>query len=133
MNVTRTDRELGTYPQGMQFRRNTLLEYGDVRIVVSTIGRFVAPDEMAGILKDKHIILGPDRYYETLAWHAKKYDYGWDSNIGRGQLRFAGPWAIPHVDETSDADANQMHEMAVEEITARLEEGDRFGEPPAAS
>ncbi len=51
-----------------RFRRNTLLEFGDVRIIVSTVGAMYVDGKLDSI--------GVDRYYETMAFHAE-HDGQW--------------------------------------------------------
>lgn len=101
-----------------KFRRNTLLEAGDVRIVVSTVGM------MTDYLDDGRFMeVGLDRHFETMAFHAKHDGRYWDADVSK-QIDFGLPWSI----ETLDADdlANDMHESIVAEISRRLESGDTF-------
>jgi hypothetical protein len=54
-----------------RFRRNTLLELGDVRIVISTIGLMEKdPEFKTNEFKE----IGPGRYFETMAFHAQRED-----------------------------------------------------------
>ena len=100
------------------FRRNTLLEYGEVRIVVSTIGLML---DDRNNKERKFIQVGLDRYFETMAFHAHlEADRYWDANVGR-EISFDSPWAIGEVD--ADDKANDMHEAVVAEITKGLESG----------
>lgn len=98
------------------FRRNTLLECGDIKIVVSTVG----------LMKDPHdggqwAEIGYKRHYETMVFHASTSDTRYhDADVTR-QIYFESPWAISEVD--ADDQANIMHEMVVEEITDKLERG----------
>ena len=96
-----------------KFRRNTLLEYKDIKIVVSTVGLMVVDGEFKEI--------GHNRYFETMAFHAHlEADRYWDANVGR-EISFDSPWAIREVD--ADDKANDMHEAVVAEITEGLESG----------
>lgn len=52
------------------FRRNTLLEYNGVQVVVSTVGAMVIG--VPNIFERKWDTVGHDRYYETMAFLAKK-------------------------------------------------------------
>lgn len=96
------------------FRRNTLLEYKDIRVVVSTVGL------MRDILDESKFTMigGNSRYYETMAfyahWVADRY---WDADVSR-EFDFESPWCINEVD--ADDRANDMHEQVVKEIKANL-------------
>ena len=93
-----------------QFRRNTLL---DDRIVISTVG--------ACVDGDKYREIGIDRYFETMAFYAEDTEYR-DADVQQeiGMLkRLDGP-----IQWTSDMQANEMHEDAVNEIIARIESGE---------
>lgn len=94
------------------FRRNTLLEYGEVRIVVSTIGLML---DDRNNKERKFVQIGFDRYFETMAFHAHL-----EADRYR-EISFDSPWAIGEVD--ADDKANDMHEAVVDEITKRLKEG----------
>lgn len=103
------------------FRRNTLLEYGDIKIVVSSVG----------LMRDIHKkderafdTVGLDRYYETMAFHSRADDARYhDADVSR-QISFDSPWAIDEID--ADDRANDMHEQVVAEISRRLKKGDKF-------
>ncbi|NCC53382.1 MAG: hypothetical protein EOM20_19520 [Spartobacteria bacterium] len=100
------------------FHRNTLLECGDVKIVVSTVG----------FMKYKNRIetIGHKRYFETMAFHSDPADERYyDIDVTR-QVTFSSPWAISEVD--ADDKANDMHEAVVKEITKRLRNGEVFNE-----
>lgn len=93
------------------FRRNTLLECDDIRIVVSTVGLMK--------IEDKYEEVGFNRYYETMAFHAERVmDRYWDADVTR-EVSFDSPRSISKVD--ADDRANDMHEMVVEEIMRGLE------------
>ncbi len=97
------------------FRRNTLLEYNDIKIVVSTVGLM-----KTAISKDFEEI-GLDRYYETMVFHAKReQDRYWDADVTR-RIDFDSPWAISEVD--ADDKANDMHEKVVEEFIDKFNNG----------
>jgi len=124
LEVKRTERGWGGHficASRCLFRRNTLLEYGDIRIVVSTVGGFIAkPDE--GKIEE----IGYNRYFETMAFHAyREQDRYWDADVTR-EVTFSSPWAIP--DPDADDKANDMHEAVVAEITARLMNGNTYEE-----
>jgi len=128
-NVKRTERGwIGHFCCADQclFRRNTLLEYNEIKIVVSTVGllknyRF---DENKN---DKDIsrftTIGINRHFETMAFHASNDKRYYDLDSSR-QINFDSPWAIAELD--ADDKANDMHEKVVEEITEKLLKGEKF-------
>lgn len=96
-----------------QFRRNTLLELEETRIVVSTVGSYW--------YKDKLLPIGHERYFETMAFHAMFEDPYWDADLSR-EVGFDSNWSL---DENASAnDANDMHETVVEEISRRMVNGE---------
>lgn len=119
MKVTRTERGWAGHfccAKDCLFRRNTLLECGQTRIVVSTVG----------MMLDRHLkrraflIIGGSRHYETAAFHARHEDGYWDADVTR-QVDFDSAWCI--AEKFKDEKANQMHEKVVEELMKRLENG----------
>lgn len=98
-----------------RFRRNTLLECGDTRIVVSTIGLY-RTSKSHGFMP-----IGHDRYFETKAFHADFDGRYWDADVSR-EISFESPWCILEVDANDRA--NDQHEAVVWEISARLASGD---------
>ena len=100
------------------FRRNTLLEYGKIKIVVSTVGL------MRNRLEDGFEEIGYKRYYETMAFHSKKNDKRYsDADVSK-EICFRNDWAISELD--ADDNANNMHEKVVEEISKGLLRGEKF-------
>lgn len=97
------------------FRRNTLLECGKIRIVVSTVGAYQPPPE------SKNQEIGLSRYYETMAFHAQKEGRYWDADVSR-QVHFNSRWWIPE-NSDQDEEANEMHEKVVAELTAKMKKG----------
>lgn len=105
-----------------KFRRNTLIEYGDQRIVVSTVGNCVHDHEI--------IEIGFERFYETMAFEAEFDGTYWDANVSE-EVPFESPWAINAKKATQlpkDADnvANDMHNVVVKELCERLKSGVAF-------
>ena len=92
------------------FRRNTLLTYGNKKIVVSTVGILS--------INGKIETVGSGRYFETRAFHADKKDTRFfDADVSK-EFRFKGEWFISERD--ADDKANEMHEDIVLEITNKL-------------
>ena len=95
-----------------RFRRNTLLTFKNVKIVVSTVGNMITDGDIEQI--------GYNRYYKTKAFHAKKKDTRYFNGDVNKEIRFnsnsCGSISEPDVDDK----ANNMHEAVVEEITMKL-------------
>jgi len=122
-NVVRTERGWAGHficAQLCRFRRNTLLTYNDIRIVVSTVGLMENLLKGKGKGSDKSFSeLGYGRYFETMAFFADPNDTRYyDADVSK-VLPFDSPWAISTID--ADDKANDMHEVVVAEITKRLE------------
>ena len=101
-----------------RFRRNTLIEHGDIKIVVSTVGLMPKLDGKGWET------IGVDRHYETMAFHADYSDTRYhDADVSK-QISFDSEWAISEVD--ADDRANGMHDTAVKEICKRLRKGEKF-------
>lgn len=106
-----------------KFRRNTLLEYGDKKWIVSTVGNYY----MYG--RREMETIGAYRYYETMAFEALKCNGYWDADVSH-EIEFDSPWGLfaenleefckkyPH----SDNDANDMHEKVVQELIKKIQE-----------
>ena len=100
------------------FRRNTLLELGCTRIVVSSVGlmkNFPPFDK-----EEKFTTVGYDRHFETMAFMAQWDGRYWDADVSR-QVGFDSPWAISEPD--ADDRANDMHEAVVNELVHKLMTG----------
>ena len=96
-----------------RFRRNTLLEEGDTRIVVSSVGAFYPkPDGGPDTI-------GHERHYETMAFHAEWDGTYWDADVAR-PVDFDSPFSIYGVNHDSDKAANDQHEFVVSEIMAMM-------------
>ena len=73
-----------------RFRRNTLLTYNDIMIVVPSVGLM----EIDG----KFDPVGAGRHFETMAFHADKNDKRYfDADVSK-QVYFESDWAIAEVD-----------------------------------
>lgn len=127
MKIIRTERGWAGHficANRCRFRRNTLLEKGEVRIVISTVGLM---EKWSGDPRqDKNIIgfetIGFARYYETMAFHAEQAPSRYfDIDVSR-QIDFTSPWTIDIID--ADDKANDMHETVVQEITRRMKAGE---------
>lgn len=100
------------------FRRNTLLEYGNTRIVVSTVGNYRPPP------KEELETIGYKRYYETMVFGAKKEGPYWEADVNQ-QYNIENPCGInadiPEcLPDDVDNKANLLHETIVEEFIDKL-------------
>lgn len=96
------------------FRRNTLLEYEGIKIVISTVGKLVSGRKI--------IEVGSGRYYETMAFFSDS-NYEYDDADVSWQVYFDSEWAINSLKNLSDLQANEMHEEVVKEISQKLLSG----------
>lgn len=118
--VTRTERGWkGHLCSGARclFHRNTLLESGDTRIVVSTVGNCIDPTT-----KEVETI-GAYYYYETNCFLAKYSDGYWDADDSKQVTDINLPWNVKEITYNSDNLANDQHEAIVDELTERLRKG----------
>lgn len=99
---------------GCRFRRNTLIESGRKKIVVSTVGLYYPSYATKG-----PEIIGFDRYYETMAFKAQKEGAYWEADVTK-QLDFESNWALDYFNDSSDNDANEMHDTVVAEFVEKL-------------
>jgi len=111
------------------FRRNTLLEYGAVNIVVSTVGNCMDYSANGFPNKTEMMEIGLGRYYETMAFHSDPNDGLYHDADVTKEVRFDSPWSINESD--ADNEANDMHETVVDEIIENLLSG-YYRDPPAA-
>jgi hypothetical protein len=95
-----------------EFRRNTLLEKDNRRVVVSTVGNYKFHGKVTEI--------GNNRYYETMVFLAKFEDPYWEANVSR-QVEFVSPWSIDVCKRETDLAADDMHETVVKEVSEKLE------------
>lgn len=102
-----------------EFRRNTLIDFGHKKVIVSTVG-MMRDLEQSG----KFDTIGAGgRYYETMAFVAKKDGPYWDIDVSR-QLSFESEWAIcaesvEKLPKDADNIANDMHDAVVSELATR--------------
>lgn len=115
--VVRTERGWAGHficAQRCRFRRNTLLDNGKNKIVVSTVGLMESLD-IAGTF----LPIGNKRYYETMAFECDCSDKRFfDADVSR-PVDFDSPWSISELD--AEDKANDMHELVVTELSERLQ------------
>lgn len=110
-----------------RFRRNTLLEYGDRKWIVSTVGNLVA---MNPLTQNREVMeIGHQRWYETMAFEATDKVGYLDADVSK-EIAFESEWGIwdetwhdviekyPQIDDV----ANNMHEKVVAELTRKIRE-----------
>lgn len=109
------------------FHRNTLLECGDIRIIVSTIGnKYCYTHDENGYLKRTPDTVGYGRYYETLVFHAELNGMYWEINVEYPIYDCPLKWVIEHNELSADKEADEMHEAIVDWFTKKLELGETF-------
>lgn len=127
MRVKQTERGWGGHficADRCLFRRNTLLEHNDLKIVISTVGLMVDYHTKDFPNKRSFETIGHERYYETMAFHSDLTDTRYyDMNVEK-QVSFESEWSIGELD--ADDKANTMHDNVVKEIKKRLKDGDKF-------
>lgn len=104
------------------FHRATLLTRvtDGEEVVVSTVGAMRHPTKRDG----SYDTVGPERYYETMAFAASHEKCGcFTADVSR-QYTFDADWAISDPDACRAADA--MHETVVAEFRTRLERGEKM-------
>lgn len=105
------------------FRRNTLLEYSEIKIVVSTVGLMLNENWREDCDLPRFSKIGLNRYFETKAFHANKDKRYYDADVRR-EVSFTSQWMIAELD--ADDKANDMHEEVVKEISEKLQNGEKF-------
>ena len=95
------------------FRRNTLLEHNDIKIVVSTVGAMLDSGRYEA-LDSKN------RFYETMAFHSKGSDVEYHDIDSEKQVDFDSEWETNILDDNK---ANDNHEKVVDEIIKGLLDG----------
>ena len=95
------------------FRRNTLLEYDNMKIVVSTIGKLLV--EKQGM--SEIVTVGYERYYETMAFHSNPNDSTYHDIDVEKWIELGCDWQLKEIDDNK---ANDMHEKAVDWVSKQL-------------
>lgn len=112
----RTERGWGAHFAGgdkCYFRRNTLIEVGDRRVVVSTVGNYHGTWEPLG----GSVRPGDGRTYETMAFEAIQEGIYWEADVCK-PFAFDGVQTLPN--GSNDLEANNMHENAVDAVERQL-------------
>jgi len=115
MKLKRTERGwVGHFICGdrCRFRRNTLIEFGRNKVVISTVGNL--------FIDGKLEMIGADRYAETMAFKAKKEGIYWEADVTR-PVWFSSQWESSITDD--DNKLNDMHESVVSELLLKIMRG----------
>jgi len=102
-----------------KFGRNTLIKYGNKRIVVSTVGNY-QPNGVFNKDNNAEHAIGCERYYETMAFKAQKKGVYWEADIGK-EIDFESEWAISELEQETDLKADKMHEAVVKELSKKIQ------------
>ena len=112
-----------------RFRRNTLIEFGDQRVVVSTVELYEPFAEHELNIADKatwsdgpkFVHLRADCYFETAAFWADPEDTRYrDADVTK-EITIDSKWKISEID--ADDKANIMHDRIVQELSIKLQKG----------
>jgi len=95
------------------FHLNSLLECGDLKIVVSTVG-------MLKTENGNYDTIGCDRYYETMAFVAKRENEFYDANVNK-QLEIESRCCWGKLKD--EWKANKGHWKVIEEIKNKMLNG----------
>lgn len=108
-----------------RFVRNTLIQYGNKRQIVSTVGKYVPLPPFNSTRKYDQI--GYNRWYETMAFEAELQNGYWDADVSK-QIDFNSEWEILGESwedvvaqyPTPDNTANDMHDAVVKELSEKI-------------
>jgi len=95
-----------------KFRLNALIEYKEIKIVVSTVGLM---ELVRG--SGEYETIGHERHFETMAFHAKKEGKFWDADVSK-QIDFKSERSYSSQDD--EWKANKGHWAVVEELKTSL-------------
>jgi hypothetical protein len=106
-----------------RYRRNTLLELGEVKVIVSSVGCYVYDGSIQKI--------GHNRYYETMVFYAQPLAKNIDGYIEADVTREIhveserGIYGEMECDlsRTVDMDMDKIHEGVVEEMIMKIKNG----------
>lgn len=104
------------------YHRNTLLEYGEQKVVVSTIGHYLPRNKRQEYWKHGKMdfeMVGRDRYFETMAFLADDSQYH-DADVTK-EIGFSSNWELDKPDMEMEADA--MHDTVCDEIAEDMVNG----------
>ena len=91
------------------------MEYENIKIVVSTVGRLFANRQG----RREIVTVGSERYYETMAFYSDPNDTVYHDIDVERYIELGCDWQLNEIDDNK---ANNMHEMAVEWVSAQIVE-----------
>lgn len=98
-----------------RFHCNTLIEFGETRVVVSTVGHMIEDDRVVPIGSG-------GRTYETMVFHAELDEEGvWEAGDRQVEIRGQHEWT-----GFNDLGPQRGHDAIVKEIVDRLEAGEKL-------
>jgi hypothetical protein len=97
------------------FHRNTLIECGEDKVVVSTVGNYHSSGNATG----KADTIGYNKYYETMAFRAKFENGYWEADVSQ-EFPFKSDWSIGDMEDEVDNRADKMHNRIIGEIGKQL-------------
>lgn len=103
------------------FRRNTLIEYKNIKIVISSVGNMVDIHAPGWPNTKKIVNVGPGRMFETLGFMAKFEEGYWDANV---QKSISLDYWCGKIDD--EGKANNHHDASVKAVAAKLLKGEKF-------
>lgn len=104
------------------YHRNTLLKYGEQKVVVSTVGRYMPIAQRQEYWKHGKVAfdtVGHNRYFETMAFLADDSQYH-DADVTK-RIGFPSNWELDKPDMEMEADA--MHDAVCDEIAEDMVNG----------
>jgi hypothetical protein len=99
------------------FHLNTLLEYEDKKLIVSTVGNYKLPEQI-NQGKPEFVDMNREAYYETMVFHSKNDEYN-DIDASKEIWQFT-----EYLSELDDNKANNMHEKVIEKVSIALKKGE---------
>lgn len=116
------------------FRRNTLLEYGNKKWIVSTVGCQICRNDLSPYYNIGDVMsIGASRWYETMAFESSYDEYD-DADITK-EIQFKGDWGIwgetwkdvmEKYNQHPDIAANKIHENVVNELMEEIKNGNVY-------
>lgn len=109
------------------YHRNTLLEWHDIRIIVSTVGSFMPDPGRSDEIDHIGYSDGKKKFYETMVFEAIFINPYWEINVTKpiypnAQVAIAATSAKDLPREVDNL-ADQMHETVVQEICEAMQNG----------
>ena len=102
------------------FHLNTLVELGEIRIVISTVGMMKNWHAPNAFNATEYEEIGCERYYETMSFAAIRRGEFYDADVHR-QVQFEAPWSYGSI--ADEWKANKGHWNVVNEIVDKMETG----------